>query len=112
MAGIGERSGFRATSLETLRQMVAANVGITLLPSMAVKPPVAPVENLHLIEFKGHPPSRRVAMVWRKSSAMDVFLKRLAEIFRQLPPDLLNAHTAATQVAAVITPQTSKSARR
>jgi LysR family hydrogen peroxide-inducible transcriptional activator len=113
MAGIGERSGFRATSLETLRQMVAANVGITLLPSMAVKPPVAQVENLHLIEFKGHPPSRRVAMVWRKSSAMDAFLKRLAEIFRQLPPDLLDAHTAATQIPAEnITSPTRKSARR
>jgi LysR family hydrogen peroxide-inducible transcriptional activator len=99
MAGAGEHSGFRATSLETLRQMVAANVGITLLPAMAVKPPVAPVENLHLIEFKGHPPSRRIAMVWRKSSAMDAFLRRLAAIFQQLPPDLLDAHTAATPMA-------------
>jgi LysR family hydrogen peroxide-inducible transcriptional activator len=96
LAGAGEHSGFRATSLETLRQMVAANVGITLLPVTAVKPPVAPVENLHLIEFKGHPPSRRIAMVWRKSSAMTVFLGRLAEVFRHLPPDLLNPHTAAS----------------
>ena len=100
MAGAGERGGFRATSLETLRQMVAANVGITLLPVTAVKPPVAPVEHLHLIEFKGHPPSRRVAMVWRKSSAMDGFLRRLAEVFRQLPADLLDPHTAASPTIA------------
>jgi LysR family hydrogen peroxide-inducible transcriptional activator len=100
LAGAGERSGFRATSLETLRQMVAANVGITLLPVMAVKPPVAPVENLHLIEFKGQPPSRRIAMVWRKSSAMDAFLKRLAEVLKHLPADLLNTKTAATPVAS------------
>ncbi|OOG45533.1 LysR substrate-binding domain-containing protein [Rhodanobacter sp. C01] len=96
MAGAGEHAGFRATSLETLRQMVAANVGITLLPVTAVKRPVAPVANLHLIEFKGHPPSRRIAMVWRKSSAMAGFLQRLAAIFQRLPPDLLDAHTAAT----------------
>jgi LysR family transcriptional regulator, hydrogen peroxide-inducible genes activator len=96
MAGAGEHSGFRATSLETLRQMVAANVGITLLPVTAVKPPVAALQHLHLIEFKGRPPSRRVAMVWRKSSAMGGFLGRLAEVFRQLPPDLLDPHTAAT----------------
>jgi LysR family hydrogen peroxide-inducible transcriptional activator len=96
MAGAGEHSGFRATSLETLRQMVAANVGITLLPVTAVKPPVAPLENLHLIEFKGRPPSRRIAMVWRKSSAMGGFLGRLAEVFLQLPADLLDPHTAAT----------------
>ncbi|OOG63968.1 DNA-binding transcriptional regulator OxyR [Rhodanobacter sp. B04] len=110
MAGAGERSGFRATSLETLRQMVAANVGITLLPVTAVKPPVAPVENLHLIEFKGHPPSRRIAMVWRKSSAMDGFLRRLAAIFQQLPADLLDAHTAATPLAAPATKR--RTARR
>ncbi|KZC34119.1 transcriptional regulator, partial [Rhodanobacter sp. FW510-R12] len=36
LTGAGEHSGFRATSLETLRQMVAANVGITLLPVTAV----------------------------------------------------------------------------
>jgi LysR family hydrogen peroxide-inducible transcriptional activator len=102
LAGAGERSGFRATSLETLRQMVAANVGITLLPVTAVKPPVAQVEHLHLIEFKGHPPSRRIAMVWRKSSAMDGFLKHLAEVMKQLPPDLLNTDTAATRTPAEI----------
>jgi LysR family hydrogen peroxide-inducible transcriptional activator len=102
LAGAGERSGFRATSLETLRQMVAANVGITLLPVMAVKPPVAPLQNLHLIEFKGHPPSRRIAMVWRKSSAMDAFLKRLADVLKHLPVDLLNTKTAATPIASKV----------
>lgn len=41
LAGAMEKSEFQATSLETLRQMVAANVGVTLLPLLAVKPPVA-----------------------------------------------------------------------
>jgi hypothetical protein len=35
--GANEKSEFRATSLETLRQMVAADVGITLLPSLSVQ---------------------------------------------------------------------------
>lgn len=113
MVGAGEHSGFRATSLETLRQMVAANVGITLLPVTAVKPPVAAVEGLHLIEFKGHPPSRRIAMVWRKSSAMTGFLRRLTEVFRQLPTDLLDAHTAATPMPAkTAAPATRRTIRR
>ena len=112
MVGAGEHSGFRATSLETLRQMVAANVGITLLPVTAVKPPVAALDNLHLIEFKGHPPSRRIAMVWRKSSAMDGFLKRLAEIFRQMPTDLLDAHTAASPAGAGAAPAAKRRTAR
>ena len=44
LAGASEKSEFRATSLETLRQMVAAGVGVTLLPALAVKPPVAPFQ--------------------------------------------------------------------
>jgi LysR family hydrogen peroxide-inducible transcriptional activator len=98
MSGAGEKTGFRATSLETLRQMVAANVGITLLPVLAVKPPVAQAENVGLVEFRGRAPSRRIAMVWRKSSALAPFLKRLAQVFREIPRKLLDAHTLSAPV--------------
>ena len=96
MAGAGEKSGFRATSLETLRQMVASNVGITLLPTLAVKPPVAQAPNLQFVEFSGHAPSRRIAMLWRKSSAMSGFLKQLADVFKRLPSDLLDPRSITT----------------
>jgi LysR family hydrogen peroxide-inducible transcriptional activator len=96
MSGAGEKTGFRATSLETLRQMVAADVGVTLLPVLAVKPPVARADNIGLVEFRGRAPSRRIAMVWRKSSALAPFLKRLAQVFRELPRELLDPHTIAT----------------
>ncbi|MGX9721035.1 LysR substrate-binding domain-containing protein [Stenotrophomonas acidaminiphila] len=90
LAGALEKSEFQATSLETLRQMVAANVGVTLLPMLAVKPPVARSENIRLLGFTGEDaPSRRIAMVWRRSSAMGDFLQQLAGIFQRLPPDLL-----------------------
>lgn len=89
MAGAGERAGFRATSLETLRQMVAANVGITLLPMLSVKPPVAPPQHMALLPFRPPSPSRRIAMVWRRTSAMDGFLGKLADVFRELPAELL-----------------------
>jgi LysR family hydrogen peroxide-inducible transcriptional activator len=97
LAGSGERNGFRATSLETLRQMVAANVGITLLPTLSIKPPVAQSEDIHLLRFRDSHPSRRIGMVWRRSSAMAGFLLKLAEVFRSLPKALLkpNAGSAA-----------------
>ncbi|UPG89242.1 DNA-binding transcriptional regulator OxyR [Luteibacter aegosomaticola] len=88
LAGAGEKSGFRATSLETLRQMVSANVGITLLPALAVKPPVAQSPNVKLIEFEDPAPSRRIAMLWRKSSAMTPFFEALAEVMRGVPAEL------------------------
>ena len=89
LAGANERDGFRATSLETLRQMVAAGIGVTLLPMLAVQPPVPPSPDVHLLPFAGRPPSRDIAMVWRRSSAMGDFLEQLATAFQALPDALL-----------------------
>jgi LysR family hydrogen peroxide-inducible transcriptional activator len=100
LAGAGEKVGFRATSLETLRQMVAANVGITLLPTLAIKPPMARTENVQLLEFSGHAPSRRIALIWRKSSSMGGFLQSFAEVIRSLPADLLKPDLAAMKSRA------------
>ena len=90
LAGALERSGFRATSLETLRQMVAAGVGVTLLPILAVKPPVPLSEEVALVRFRDRAPSRRIALVWRKSSANAPFLRDIAALLRALPRSLLD----------------------
>jgi LysR family hydrogen peroxide-inducible transcriptional activator len=111
LAGAVERSGFRATSLETLRQMVAAGVGITLLPSLAVKPPVAASGDIHLVPFRGNPPSRRIAMVWRKSSAIVTFLENLAEVVRAIPRDLLEARGTPAKRTAAQAPRATSPAR-
>ncbi|KAF1687814.1 LysR substrate-binding domain-containing protein [Pseudoxanthomonas taiwanensis] len=102
LSGALEKTEFRATSLETLRQMVAANVGVTLLPTLAVKPPVACSAHVRLLPFSGTQPSRSIAMAWRRSSAMAGFLGRLVQVFRDLPPGLLTPgdQPAANAVAA------------
>ena len=109
LSGANEKSEFRATSLETLRQMVVADVGITLLPTLAVKPPVARSPNIHLLGFSDSHPSRRIAMVWRKSSAMSGFLQVFAQVFRELPPGLFqpDAPVPATPTADVAPPAPS-----
>ena len=98
LSGASEKAGFQATSLETLRQMVAANVGVTLLPALAVKPPVARSGNIELVDFRDPAPSRRIAMVWRRSTAMGEFLRDLAEVMRHLPPGLLQPEVPGTTV--------------
>jgi LysR family hydrogen peroxide-inducible transcriptional activator len=101
MAGAGEKAEFRATSLETLRQMVAANVGVTLLPALAVQPPVPASPDIALLPFAGPDrPSRRIAMAWRRTSALGAFLPALAEVFRALPPELLAADGPAAPAGA------------
>ena len=89
LAGAHERVDFHATSMETLRQMVAANVGITLMPLLSVKPPITQTSNLVTIPFASPAPSRTIALVWRNSSALSDFLYELADCFRNLPPMLL-----------------------
>lgn len=78
LSGAQEKSGFRATSLETLRQMVAAGVGVTLLPQLAVHPSIAQPAGVSLVRFDAPAPSRTIALVWRKSSSLDAFLQELA----------------------------------
>jgi len=89
LSGARERVDFHATSMETLRQMVAAEVGVTLMPILAVKPPIAKTGNLAIRRFKAPAPSRTIALAWRKSSALAGFLAELTDSFRALPPDLL-----------------------
>ncbi len=68
-AGLGERQDFSATSLETLRQMVATGAGITLLPQLATEGAYGNARGTRVLPFAKPVPSRRVGAVWRKTSA-------------------------------------------
>jgi LysR family hydrogen peroxide-inducible transcriptional activator len=75
-------TGFRATSLATLVQMVSASGGVTLLPSIAL-----PVENrrsqLRVRRFAAPGPGRTLALAWRRGSALRAPLVRIAATMRQ-----------------------------
>ena len=79
LAGAHERVDFHATSMETLRQMVAANAGVTLMPVLSVKPPIPVTDNIALRPFEPPAPSRTIVLVWRSSSPLGGFLRKLAE---------------------------------
>ncbi len=99
MAGAGEKSGFRATSLETLRHMVAAKVGMTLLPALTVHPPSPISAAVALVPFSRPVPHRRIAMVWRRRSALSAFLRQLAPLLKAVPPAFLHAPKATSKAA-------------
>lgn len=78
LSGSKEAAGFRATSLETLRQMVMAGSGITLIPEIAVS---SEQDNLvSYIPFSGNPPSRTIGMVWRKSTPRSKIIERIIQL--------------------------------
>lgn len=90
LAGAEERAGFRATSLETLRQMVAAGVGVTLLPELAVEAPVPASPDIDLVRFDPPVPRREIAMFWRRTSAYADFLPEIAEAIRSVATALVD----------------------
>jgi LysR family hydrogen peroxide-inducible transcriptional activator len=68
-SNVHEKQDFRATSIETLRQMVAAGVGVTLLPTLASRGAYGSARGMTTRPFARPVPSRRIGAVWRKSSA-------------------------------------------
>ena len=67
-AGLGERQDFRATSLETLRQMVATGAGITLLPQLATQGAYANARGVAVLPFAKPVPTRQIGAIWRKTT--------------------------------------------
>lgn len=82
---------FAASSLETLRQMVAAGIGLTLLPELASRldRETAYRQLIEIRPFAPPVPSRTIGLVWRRQFARQAAIQELAEVIRNhLPPGL------------------------
>jgi len=76
---------FRATSLETLRQMVAAGMGCTLLPALAR----GEMNSKIAIRPLSSDAFRRIGLVWRKTHPKPADMESLCgEINLHLPPEV------------------------
>ncbi len=69
------------SSLTTLVQMVAAGLGVTLIPEMAVAVETRAAA-VSVARLAGPQPSRMIGMVWRKSSPLAVQLQQVADVVR------------------------------
>jgi LysR family hydrogen peroxide-inducible transcriptional activator len=75
--GIGESNSFRATSLETLRYMVAAGNAVTLMPKLSVRNEDALVR---YIPFKKPAPMRSIGLYWRKTSPRTLLFSQITQM--------------------------------
>lgn len=78
--GLHEKQDFRATSLETLRQMVATGAGVTLLPELATSGAYGDARGVSIRPFARPAPVRRVGAVWRKTSARRAAIDALCDV--------------------------------
>ena len=77
---------FRAASLETICQLVAAGFGCTLLPALATHPPQGPEPAYVVRPLHAANASRRVGLVWRRGYPKADELSLLGELVRDNPP--------------------------
>ena len=69
------------SSLSTLVQMVAAGIGVTLIPEMAVAVETRSAD-VSIARFSKPRPSRTIGMIWRKKSPLAKQLLQIAEVVR------------------------------
>lgn len=82
-AGAEEDKRFQATSLETLRYMVAANIGITLLPELATRGQPES-KAISYIEFHQPAPARRIVLLVRQHYTRIECVREIVAIVRKL----------------------------
>ncbi|SJZ79191.1 LysR family transcriptional regulator, hydrogen peroxide-inducible genes activator [Enhydrobacter aerosaccus] len=78
LEGARRNEEFQGTSLHTLVQMVAAGLGITLLPQMAIDAGILRGTKLETRPLAGKPSSRRIGLAWRRRSARKETFRTLA----------------------------------
>ena len=86
-SGSRGREEVRATSLETLRQMVGMGLGLTLLPALAVDAgPRVSRKAVEIRAFKKPSPGRTVGLVWRRRAPFPETFERLVQTLKSALP--------------------------
>ncbi|WP_019832922.1 LysR substrate-binding domain-containing protein [Sphingomonas sp. PR090111-T3T-6A] len=85
MCATPSASNRQGTSLETLKYMVAAGEGCTIVPALAARE----VENLRYVELRGERFSRTIALAWRASDPRRAYFEALAMNIRDSAGSIL-----------------------
>lgn len=82
----GNLLSFQATSLETVRHLVAAGMGYTLMPQLSLTGVNQLDELIRYRKIAGHSAGRKIVLVCRKSYEGKDIHAFLSFLFRHLPP--------------------------
>ncbi len=86
LSGATENPEFQGTSLETLRHMVSAGMGVTLMPHYSVPPANENPLPVQYLRFEAPIPSRTIGLLFRESSPRgDCFSKIARTVTSSLP---------------------------
>jgi LysR family transcriptional regulator, hydrogen peroxide-inducible genes activator len=79
-SGAGEAKNFRATSLETLRHVVAAGAGITLMPKLST----VGSQIATFIAFDAPKPARKIGLVYKTCTSKSVLMQALEKSIKKI----------------------------
>lgn len=77
------------TSLHTLVQMVDNGLGVTFVPGMAIEAGILSGTDVDARPLHSDHPNRRIALIWRRSSARESEFQMLADSLRRIARDLI-----------------------
>lgn len=81
-AGAVEEFDFRATSLDSLRQMTATGLGATLLPALYVEEEALEDAQIVVRPFAEPAPGRPISLVWRRTATRAAEFRLFGELVR------------------------------
>ncbi|NMU53379.1 LysR substrate-binding domain-containing protein, partial [Vibrio parahaemolyticus] len=93
-AGAKDDERFKATSLETLRNMVAAGAGITLLPQLSI-PNEKQKDGVCYVPAVNPTPSRNIVLVYRPGSPLRARFEALAAKIKEVLASYPSLNAAA-----------------
>ena len=81
--GANLRFDYEGTSLDTLREMMATGLGVSILPALYVRAVLRNDRRFRIFTIADRNMKRTIAMYWRNSKASQTNFERLATLFRQ-----------------------------
>jgi LysR family hydrogen peroxide-inducible transcriptional activator len=95
----GMQRTFEGSSLETIRQMVATGIGITVMPRTAMPARVPRHSLVAYLPFKNPAPHRRVVLAWRRSFTRTEAVESLRQAILDCPLDGVEKLDSAVETA-------------
>ena len=83
-SGANVRFDYEGTSLDTLREMMATGLGVSLLPGLYVRSVIRNDPRFKTFEIGRRGLKRTIGMLWRKTKATQPDFERLATLFREI----------------------------
>lgn len=84
LPGVARDQNLAATSLQTMVQMVAGGLGISLIPKIAAEAGIAAGTSVSVLPFTGNVPGRQIGIAWRARSSCETEARMIGDILSRV----------------------------